>query len=74
MHLDLRLRATSVALAVAAERGTTRQILDSATGQLEAALAARGFALEATPARSLVASAAVSGPLRAAGESVDLRA
>jgi hypothetical protein len=74
VHLDLRLRATSVALAVAAERGTTRQILDSATGQLEAALAARGFALEATPARSLVASAAVSGPLRAAGEGVDLRA
>ena len=74
VHLDIRLRDTRVVLAVAAERGVTRQILDRAAGQLEAALAARGLTLEATAARSLVAPAPVPGSPPAAGDGVDLRA
>lgn len=74
VHLDLRISDTRVELAVAAERGTTRQILDNATGQLGAALAARGFALQVTAASSLVVPAAAPDPQRAAGDGVDLRA
>lgn len=74
VHLDLRISDTCVELGVAAERGKTRQILDNATEQLEAALAAHGFALRVTAARSLVAPAGEPGPQRAAGDGVDLRA
>jgi len=73
VHLDLRVSDTRVALALAAERTATRQLLDAAMGQLRDKLAARGMDLETTPVVSLAAST-VPGPLRAAGDGVDLRA
>lgn len=73
VHLDLRVSDTRLALSLAAERDSTRRLLNGAMGQLDAALAARGIALEVTPVGSLAATKA-AGPPRTAGDGVDLRA
>ena len=73
IELDLRLDEKQLRLDIAADRPETRRLLDAALGLLDSALASRGLALSAAPAREMQ-PVAEEEPVPERRSSLDLRA